>query len=249
MALQQIFRQKYVDELRNGVSERRLISYYESDTFEFNPEEVWQSPEITKADSINLLIPDSVSLYDFENSVRVYEAYKDLTPLQASDIRLWTYLTHVDLYKYVSNRWPSVRDKRATNPTKYILDHWFISSPSQTNFLRHSIAGLWWAAYLTYDETREDRYELTKLIYRQLDVPQRTLGTYNLARHKEAVIGILEYIQQNPATFKNNYQNKLRFVTRYLNQIGGTKPISYFHRDFFKSSLHAVKDKIEAIKA
>ena len=128
--------------------------------------------------------------------------------------------------------------------SKYILDHWFIASPTQNNFLRHGLAGLWWGAHLSYDETRKDKYELTRVLFKQLDFVTRTLGVYSLARHKEAVIGILEYMVENQESFEKHFQEKSRFLTKYFNQIGGTKPISYFDRNFFKAALHSAEDRI-----
>jgi hypothetical protein len=247
MELQKLFRESYVEALRMGVKDSSLVKYYEGDTFLYDAEKVMQMPHIAKPINSEFLIPTKTALYDFENSKIIYEAYKTITPLQASDVRLWTYLAHTDYYAYMCKRWPGVQDKSATDRSKYILDHWFISSPAQSNFLRHGIAGLWWAAHLTYDETRTDPYELTKVIFRNLDFSFRTLGTYKLGRHREAVIGISEFIIQNPATFKGNFQDKTRFITKYLNQVGGTKPLSYFKRDFFKNTLYDVKAKIEMV--
>lgn len=246
MESQKLFIGTYVEKLRNGVKDGSLVKYYESDTFLFDHEQVYSSPQIAKTNKGELKIPDGTNYYDFENSKIIFEAYKNLTPLQASDIRMWTYLAHTDYYKYMCGRWANVRNKSASNPSKYILDHWFISSPAQSNFLRHGIAGLWWTAFLTYDETRTDPFELTKVLYRQLDFATRTLGTYRLARHKAAVNGILEYILQNPILFDDKFEPKSRFLTKYINQIGGIKPLSYFGKDFFKTSLEAISPKIKS---
>lgn len=246
MELQKIFTGTYVEKLRNGVKDGSRVKYYESDTFLFDNEQTFSLPKIVKANKGKLKMPDGTNYYDFENSKIIFEAYKNLTPLQASDIRLWTYLAHTDYYEYMCRRWASVKKKSASNPSKYILDHWFISSPAQSNLLRHGIAGLWWTAYLTYDETRTDSYELTNVLYRQLDFATRTLGTYSLARHKAAVKGILEYILQNPNLFKEKFEPKSRFLTKYINQIGGIKPLSYFNKDFFKDSLEAISPKIKS---
>jgi hypothetical protein len=248
MELQKIFKGNYVEQLRREVKNGTLVTYYESDTFLYDEQKVWKSSEIIEPTKCNLMLPDEKGLYDFENAIILFEAYKTLTPLQASDIRFWTYLAHVDHYKYMCIRWPSVKkQKKDIDASKYIQDHWYISSPIQTNFLRHGIASLWWTAYLTYDETRKDPYELTKILYTQLDFATRTLGTYAFARHKEAVFGVLEYIQQNPKLFDDRFQNKSRYITKYLNQVGGTRPISYFKRDFFKATIDSVRDKIALV--
>lgn len=185
---------------------------------------------------------------DFKTAVKIYEAFKGLEPIQASDERLWTYLAHVDLYPYMIERWPEVYSGKSFSPSKYILDHWFLGSSAQSSLIRHSISGLWWGVYLSIDENRgENKYDLTKILFRQLDFPTRTLGTYKLGRHKEAVLGILEFIQENEDLFKTKFEDKTRFVTKHLNVVGGVKPIAYYDRHFFKSELEKVSENISII--
>lgn len=43
---------------------------------------------------------------DFQNAKIVFEAFKNkLNPVQASDLRLWAYLAHVQHWEYMSHRW------------------------------------------------------------------------------------------------------------------------------------------------
>jgi hypothetical protein len=144
-------------------------------------------------------------------------------------------------------RWDGVINNKIENPVKYIKDHWFLYGESQTDFLRHALAGLWWGVYLSVDYDRIEKYELTKIFFRQMDFVTRTLGVYKLARHKEAVMGILEFINENDLLFKNNFEKKTRFITKYLNLLGGVKPLAYYDRDFFKKELKIIKGKIENI--
>jgi hypothetical protein len=244
MELQKLFKQNYVDELIRAVRNGNNNHLYDNEAFEFNEEKTLLSPVISKPDNGDFLLPGYNSNYDFENAKIIYEAYRTLTPLQASDIRFWTYLTHADYYGYMKKRWAGNANVEPAARSKYILDHWFISSPTQNNFTRHAIAGLWWGAYLTYDSTRADPYELTRVLFTQLDFATRTLGAYSLARHKEAVMGILDYILQNPDLFASHFEQKSRFLTRYLNQVGGIKPLTYFDRNFFKATLQTVEERI-----
>lgn len=245
MASQQIFKSSYSEELRRNVANN--LELYNSSSFEYDRDRVFYNTQIRKPDKLELKLPDDTRFYDAENAEILYAAYKHLTPLQASDTRLWTYLAHVDLYKYMSLRWSDVRDGAAKKPAEYILDHWFISSPTQSNLLRHGLAGLWWAAHLSYDGALEDPFELTRILYRQLDLATRTLGTYNLARYKPAVHGILGFIKDNPDLFRQRFEAKQRFITKYLNQIGGVKPLSFFDEAFFTERLESVRDRINSI--
>jgi hypothetical protein len=218
-----------------------------ADRFQYDRSRILISPQIIKPSQLDLLTPEGGELHDAENAKRIHKAYLGLTPLAASDIRLWTYLAHVDQYEYMVKRWPAVRKATAKDPSKYLLAHWFINSATQGSLVRHGLAGLWWAAHLSYDPHRSDPYELTPVLFRQLDLATRTLGTYKLARWKPAVIGILEFILENAGLFKDKFEAKQRFVTKYLNQLGGVKPLSLFEKEYFKSVLDGAKSRISAV--
>lgn len=241
MAKQLIFKDKYVKKIKDELN----VDFYNGKEFMYDKKQILMLPNINHPEGLSERLDASD---DYKSAVQIYEAFKDLEPIQASDERLWTYLSHVDLYSYMIKRWNAVHKGAAKDDKDYILDHWFLSSYAQSSLMRHAIAGLWWSVYLSIDNTmRDNKYDLTKILFRQLDFPTRTLGTYKLGRHKEAVIGILEFIKENDDLFKTKFENKTRFVTKHLNLVGGIKPISYYDRHFFKSELQKVSDKISAI--
>lgn len=245
MAKQLIFKTKYTEYLKNSVSSGNSLEFYKSKEFVYDKKQIliMRNIEAIPNLSSSLDVKD-----DFKTAVAIYEAFKGLEPIQASDERLWVYLAHVDLYPYMIKRWAEVYTGKSSNPSKYILDHWFLSSSAQSSLIRHSISGLWWGVYLSVDHNRdEDKYALTRILFRQLDFATRTLGTYKYGRHKEAVIGILEFIEENGNLFKNNFQEKARFVTKYLNVVGGVKPLAYYDRQFFKAELEKVSGNISTI--
>ncbi len=242
MAKQIIFKDKYVQKLKNELN----IEFYKANKFVYDKKQILMLPNIEKTE--NLLERLDVN-DDCKTAIQIYEAFQKLEPIQASDERLWVYLSHVDLYSYMIKRWNTghsgtVKDEKAK---EYILEHWFLISSAQSSLLRHALARLWWSVYLSVDETKNDKYELTKILFRQLDFPTRTLGTYKLGRHKEAVIGILEFIKENENLFKNKFEDKARFITKHLNVVGGVKPISYYNRIFFKFELKKMSNEISNI--
>lgn len=240
---QLIFKESYLDLLKNNVH----IEKYKKEKFEYDESQTLSFQSVFKPESlVNKLDPNN----DFSTAISLFEAYNNLLPIQASDERFWTYLTHVDLYPYMIKRWDGIFTGKFTDAKDYLIDkhHWFIPTTSQSNLMRHSLAGLWWAVFLSIDETLNDKYELTKILFRQLDFPTRTLGTYKLGRHKEAVIGILEFIRDNEQLFKSNFESKTRYIVKYLNLIGGTKPITYFDRNFFKEELLKITESIKNVK-
>lgn len=241
MEKQQIFKEKYLLKLKAEIDADK----YRSNEFVFDKKQTLMMPNITKPEG---LLSKLNHQNDFDTAVQIFEAFKNLEPIQASDERLWTYLSHVDLYSYMIKRWDSVYKRTEKDVNDYILEHWFLKSTAQSSLLRHALAGLWWAVYLSVDEKRGDKkYELTKILFRQLDFPTRTLGTERLGRHKECVIGILEFIQENKSLFKRNFEDKTRFITKHLNLLGGVKPLAYYDRVYFKNTLNKIKEKIDAV--
>jgi hypothetical protein len=242
MSNQFIFKDKYVQKLKDDLN----VAFYKSNQFVFDQRQVLQLPNIERTQDLGERLIQNVN-NDCDNAIIIYEAFQKLELIQASDVRLWVYLSHADLYSYMVKRWDNVITNVASDEKKYILDHWFLSSSAQNNLMRHGIAGLWWSVYLSIDEGRSDKYELTRILFRQLDFPTRTLGIYKLGRHKEAVIGILEFIKENDGLFKNKFQDKTRFMTEHLNFVGGVKPISYYDRAFFKAELEKVAADISVV--
>jgi len=243
MKMQKIFKQSFVEKLKNNINPEK----YKKHIFKFDEDETLLSSCIKAPLDLSRKVDPKD---DYKTAIALYEAYPDLERIDVADERFWTYLAHVDLYPYMTKRWPKVyKNIDGTNPIDYINYHWFMKSTAQNNQLRHGLAGLWWGVKLTIDEERENKYELTEILLgRQMDPLRRHLGTSKLARHKEAVIGILEFIKENPDLFDNHFEPRFRYVSKHLNSVGGVKCISYFERDFFKKELSKVSDKIMVTK-
>lgn len=241
MEKQLLFKEKYVSQLKLEID----VDRYRGKEFVYDPTQTLMFSNVIKPHNIlETLDPQD----DFDTAIKLFEAFKDLELIQASDERFWTYLTHVDLYAYMIKRWSAAYKGIAKDNNQYISNHWFLSSTVQSELLRHALAGLWWAVYLSVDEARgANKYELTKILFRQLDFPTRTLGSYKLGRHKEAVIGILEFIYENEQLFTYKFEDKARYITKHLNLIGGIKPIAYYDRSFFKAELEKISPSLITI--
>jgi len=238
MEKQKIFTSGYVRKLKDEVLNETSLKFYEESEFIIDESRLLEMPNIYQPDNLygKLRIHD-----DFTSAIAIYEAYENLTPLQASDERLWTYLSHVDLFSYLQERWPN----RKTSG--YVMNHWFIESRSPGKLIRDNLSGMWWVVKLSVDKSRTDKYELTKLLFRDRDLPFRRLGQLRFGRYQPAVIAMLEFIGENQKLFQNKYEAKTREITKFLNLYGGTKPIPYFEKSKIKSLLNSHVEKIKAI--
>jgi hypothetical protein len=132
----------------------------------------------------------------------------------------------------MQKRFPAVLD--GTADEKYIRDHWFRSAKGT---IRSSLAGLWWSVYLTVDETRENKYELTRMLFQNDNIRTHYFGTSTIFRHREAMIGILEFLVENPDISKVHFTSRCIYIAQYFNRLGAVKQLAYMDRNFFKDEL------------
>jgi len=142
---------------------------------------------------------------DAENAEIIYESLKDvLTPRQASDLRLWVNLAHVEFSEYMSTRWSidmadeEDEEDEGGGQTKKVIgrikSRYFFGASNGKAFVRQGIARLYWGAYLTYDAGNDDPYEYTKFFLGKQDVfvaaTERTL-----ARNKVFLLASLKVLK------------------------------------------------------
>ena len=238
MALQPVFKRGYIDYLKNNIKPEAYLK----DHFEYDRSQVVRLYGINQPEGlIERLDPSPEG--DLQSAIAIYEAYKDITPLFAQQDDLWVYLTHVDLFEYVKKRWPIKTDKDVSLVSQcvFIADHWFRHSK---HLFRTSIAGLWWYIKLTIDIERENKYELTTILFKNQEFRTNSFGELPLIRHREAMIGILEFLAENPSLFDNGFNAKARYIRHLFNIIGASKNLSSLSRDFFKAVLNRNFDKI-----
>src|SRR4051812_20917996 len=113
MEKQQLFKEKYVLKLKEDLD----VDKYRSNEFVFDKKQTLMMPNIDRPEGLALkLNPNN----DFETAVLIFEGYKKLEPIQASDERLWTFLTHVDFYPYMIKRWNGVYNRVEKDEKAYV---------------------------------------------------------------------------------------------------------------------------------
>lgn len=256
MELQRIFTPEYVNLLTNDIH----VDNYLGDHIIYNDSEVRRLKSIEKPEGLEDRMLNAAS--EFEAAVILYESYQALTPGFAANPVLWVYLTHVDLFNYVKWEWPNLErydtdnkkkgqkrgEKRSEEDMKkYIRDHWLISP---NGYMRTSLMNLWWSVYMTVDESLngDQKYDLTRVFFCNDGLRTRRLGTGHLGRNRNALKGILSFMRDNPDIFQDGIENRMIWITRHFNLIGGTKPLSNMDSNFFYRELEKFKTHLQNIK-
>ena len=226
---QKIFTSEFVHRsIKNLAGNNPNLSLYYQDIFDYKEKDVLINNSI---DTFNIkLLPPTAEKENFnlENASAIYDAL-NLTPVEATDVRLWTYLAHVPFWSYMKKRFPIEKvpiEKRA----KYILNHWFINGLNPRNVSRHGVALLWWSAHLTYDP--EKGYELTKELFSAVDYTN-LIVTGTLGRSRNFRMALLEFVVENKPLFLNNRET-LRRLMRKLNYISGYRILIHLPKEELK---------------
>lgn len=172
-------------------------------------------------------------LADFECAKLLYENLK-LSPAQASNADFWNYLHHFDMYKYIHQRW-----NNQGNIQTHIKRHWLMNLTSQKHLINFPLTTLWWSIHLTIDETRVDKYELSKVYFGNNRFRTVSLGGMSFVRHKPAILSVLEFMKTHKEELTKviNYTDLGDEISKFVNLLGGTKPLSFFEKDWFTEKL------------
>lgn len=243
MELQKTFKESYMAALKDAVSlgGADVLARYGADEFDIDPKGVKRLAGVYAPEGLEERMVD-MEYDDFAAAKIIYEAFKGISPLLASNEAFWAYLTHTTLFHYTQHRWDNVLMGKAT--TNYIIDHWF---EGEQSLMRNAAASLWWTVHNTVDETRKNPYELTEIMFRNYAMWSSSFGRTTIIRHREAMIGILDFFKDNPAVFDNQFEARSRFVTKYFNRLGAVKQLAYLDREYFRQQCERIKDKIISV--
>lgn len=181
---------------------------------------------------------------DFINVKNIYENLKFLTNSEASDERLWAWLSTSVFDEYVKYRWNIQGNQNFSN----VLDHYFFGNHSPRRSLtRNAIARLWWIGRLTYDATSEDPYKYTKFVCENQDNIQNILErnvSNNLMIIKPFVDAVLK--KRTEGLIINT--DDIGELMKYINMLGSVYLLDFQTYDWIFDKICNRIDKLNGRK-
>lgn len=222
-----VLKDAFTNKLRGTISHN--LSHYKQEKpwlGDFAGSDHWElETNLVPAEPLKLLEPSGENLRDIENAIRMYKSLPSLTPVQARDPRLWTRLTHVELWSYMRKRWPIERHMVADKEraVRFVETRYFVTKAESRALLRNGAARLWWSAKVSHDASRDNPYELTGVLLSTLDITQQILER-NLGRAPAVVHGFLEFLRiegDKLLTGGDKNRGRIRRLAKFLNLSGG----------------------------
>ncbi len=242
MALQNAFSTEYAKTLEYNAKHNIEIEKYRQETFDYDSNSVYRIPGIEHPENLlEKMDPNDILV----SAKALYEAYPNLTLLQASDEGFWAYLAHVDLYPYVRAISDRVYEDDF-NDGKYINERFFYGFGGS---MYHPLQGLWLAVKYTIDENSENPYKYTDYLIPRYDLRITYIGRYKILRNKEQVLGMLDFMMKHENDIFHEYKRqRIRWISQHFNKIGATKKLMTLDKEFYIKELERVKETIIRIK-
>lgn len=256
---QRIFKRSAVDKMRDDLRSGKSLKGYFKNSFHAENRDLLFSNILPRGKKPSLRAPRKDSaVADIDNAIALHGYYGNMDETQASDPRLWAYLSHVEFRKYTLARWgmagsyKELKDEDKPRIINQIFDHWFVSG-NDRDLRRHSLARLWWAAHLTYapwerdpgffgDLKKEDPYYFTRILLFTQDIYQQVLERA-MGRSNRILISVLEYLDKDRKFAQS--RSKIRNLIKELNLIYGTKKIIALDRESLKSLIQQITSEIK----
>lgn len=254
---QKAFTPLFAENLRSKVGEN--IEKYN------NPDYCWEN-EAKEADAIIELDfeePDLSGMMDYaDNSLAkndffagkiLFEKFDHLTSLQAAQVHLWQYLSHVTLYKYMCTRWKKDSGEQLT--TNNVSEHWFYGQGRIRNWLE----GLFWSFRCTaikQDDGMYD-YKYTEFLFSIQKLRDRGIGaaTYVIS-NPAAVRGMIRFymdelakkeVDPTTSVFDKHFEYRTDKCIQLINQLGGVIDLGAYDEDDFYNFLNDNREYIKSI--
>lgn len=169
-------------------------------------------------------------LTDAENAQRVYSHMKALSDSQASDERIWLAYTLQEQLEYMKYRWKA-------NSSQDMLNRYFFNYSKNRSLFRNGMARLWWIGRVTYDEKREDPFELTKFLCNHQDFIETICGrsTFNNPVVQKATLNALYDVLKDR---KSDNREIIREIAKYVNLLAGTFILDMLTYDEVYKKVH-----------
>lgn len=238
-------KQSTLDGLRSGIAIN--LEAYRSGDFHYlvtDPSFSFEhSTEFDAGSLASLREPIGGQFFEAENCAILHAALKGLTPYEARDERLWTFLTHTSLLDHGRKRWPIPSDDGQA--VKHIGQHFFARDKRQIE--RDNVGSrLWWMAHLCARVADVDQADALEAFLFRSDVRanlvERPTTSQATGLFGAILIRLVASYKGEKKLFERNTFRKLMME---INSVGGYKLLDCLPATAVEAIIDGlIKDKL-----
>ena len=173
---------------------------------------------------------------DIEKAIQLHEDLNISRLEEASDPRLWSYLSLVVYRDYICERWDLKSKKKGVLKNRLF----YLSSSTNTN-AKHALARLWWSVEMTKGiSLKKDEYHYTKLLLKQgnsqimFDLIERRY----LFRNRTIIKAYLDFFEEfKPKDSTGTSSKMVKFLYNHIKsydiRFWSEKEVDYLLEDFY----------------
>ena len=234
MENQYIFDDNYCTDIKRQFRNEDYSSFHE-DYFDYDDNRVIKCKYARPEGLLERMLAYPVEDF-FHPAKELYEAYSDLTGIQATYDPFWAYLSLVDLYKYTIRQYPQPQEYKS----QYALNHFMVCK-----YTAYNLRGLWWAMKMTVRKNSDgtNDYTLSEFFLNGHSQLTQSLSESQLFRCREVVQGVVLYFYEHS---DDCHRDIINGVLKYLNMLGSIKQLACLPSSYFKTLL---TEQVPIIKA
>ena len=225
--------QAALDKLRNSVTKGAAdtLGRYESDSPDWA--EFFGTDDYSRVTRVKLcgdnfgkclgdvFDPKTVIKDDPARCESIYNALRNLTPKQATDERIWAYLTHFVFWDYTRARWQLKGDKEKRQ--KIILSHFFVSG-IRGMVRDNAVSRLWWMAHVCNRMKDCKLADALGALLLKEDARKEIMERATFCRSEPIFNSLMNFMLRS---FNGNQQlherKNFRQLSKELNRVGGVR--------------------------
>lgn len=165
---------------------------------------------------------------DVDNAIALYEGLS-ISPMIASSAMFWTIYAHSELSYLLEKKPLTGNDSDDTNIIKtHYLASW---DDGGRSLWRRVLPKLWWTVEVTVDDSRVDRYELTKEAFMHARTQSEILERPGTTMNRKISKQLLENSIKQRAKGTPLLTEEMRRLTSHLNAVGRTICVDVLERE------------------
>ena len=192
-----------------------------------------------KIPEIQLLTSESgdYSEVDYQNSIMIYEALKDLPRYILTDERFWAWFNFTIGYKAALQAMPIKSDST-------FGDHWLFNQGKRRGIFFNVMARCFFRVELSVDERLEDKYELTKFVIEN-PIRFRELTWRANSSEKHIVLGALKAEKAICEKYEDQVKSSIyKEIAKHISLYGSVRLIDVVPEEEIYNTVYSKMEEI-----